>query len=204
MPNISGKEVISESTEKATGRALVLAGAAILTKLYAVPLNDLKVVGMELPAALIDATLLVLVAYTTYSFLLKWLGDLMAFRLWYRESSIWSEFGTNMKLDRSFLRGAVPLLERVHALETANTWPVDASSIDQATKDGLKDFKANAKLYCARLEAAGTRFTSLSVFGHYYVWVHSFAIPLTLSVSAIYLLLTYGSFTMPHLPANAA
>jgi len=204
MPNISGKEVISESTEKATGRALVLAGAAILTKLYAVPLNDLKVVGMELPAALIDATLLVLVAYTTYSFLLKWLGDLMAFRLWYRESSIWSEFGTNMKLDRSFLRGAVPLLERVHALETANTWPVDASSIDQATKDGLRDFKTNAELYCARLEAAGTRFTSLSVFGHYYVWVHSFAIPLALSVSAIYLLLTYGSFTMPHLPVNAA
>lgn len=202
MPKISGKEVISESTEKATGRALLLAGAAILTKLYAVPLNDLKVVGMELPSALIDTTLLVLVAYTTYSFLLKWLGDLMAFRLWYRESSIWSEFGTDMKLDRSFLRGAVPLLERLYALETTNTWPVNGSSIDQSTINLLNDFKENAKLYCARLEHAGTRFTSLSVFGHYYVWVHSFGIPLILSVSAIYLLLSYGSFTMPHLPAN--
>lgn len=203
MPKISGKEVISESTEKATGRALVLAAAAIFTKLYAVPLNDLKVVGMELPAALIDATLLALVVYTTYSFLLKWLGDLMAFRLWYRESSIWSTFGTNMKLDRSFLRGAIPLLERVHALEATNMWPVDSNTLDQATKDALKDFKTNAELYCARLEAAGTRFSSLSAFGHYYVWVHSFAIPLAASLGAIYFLVTYGSFTMPQLPASA-
>ena len=204
MPKLSGKEIISEATEKAIGRALILAGAAVLTKLYGVPIADLKVLGMELPAAIVDAALAILVGYSTYSFLLKWLGDLLAFRLWYRESSIWSEFGTNMKLDKTFLRGAVPLLDRLHTLDKTGTWPLASASIDEATRKELTDFKVNAELYCTRLEHAGTRFNVLSAFGHYYVWVHSFLLPLLLSALAMYLLLRYGTFTLPTLPKSAA
>jgi len=199
MPKYSGKDVISESTEKAIARAMVLAVAGILTKLYAVPLSDLKVLGMDQPASLVDATLLVLIGYSAYSFVLKWVGDLAAFRLWYRESSIWSEFGTNMKLDKEFLRGAVPLLERLNTLETTGTWPASGAAIDDETKKALKDFKANAELYCLRLEYAGTRFKLLSLFGHYYVWVHSFAFPIALSVAAIYLLVRHGTYVLPTL-----
>jgi hypothetical protein len=200
MPKFSGKDVITESTEKAITRAMVLAGAGILTKLYAVPLNDLKVLGMDLPASLVDATLLVLIGYTTYSFVLKWVGDLAAFRLWYRESSIWSQFGTNMKLDKEFLRGAVPLLERLNTLETTGDWPASGAAIDDETKKALKDFKTNAALYCLRLEYAGTRFNLLSLFGHYYVWIHSFAFPIALSVAAICLLVRHGTYVLPTLP----
>src|SRR5712664_2521471 len=100
MPKVSGKDIISDSTEKVARRTLVVSSAAILAKLYDVPLGDLNVLGMELPASLFDTVLLVLIVYSAYSLLLHWFGDLAAFRLWFSESSIWSEFGTNMKLDK--------------------------------------------------------------------------------------------------------
>lgn len=48
MPNVSGKALISETTEKVIRRAFVVASASILVKAYDVPLNDLKVLGMDL------------------------------------------------------------------------------------------------------------------------------------------------------------
>ena len=200
MPKLSGKDVISESTEKAILRAMVLAGTGILNKLYGVPFNDLKVLGMNLPPALVDATLLILILYSTYSHVLKWIGDLAVFRLWYQESSIWSEFGTKMKLDKNFLRGAVPLLERLYILETNGNWPVNGTDIDEETKNALQDFKTNAELYCLRLEYAGNRFKMLSLIGHYYVWVHSLFFPVLLSVVAIFLLIRHGTYVLPTLP----
>lgn len=53
---------------------------------------------MELPTALFDSVLSVLVVYHMYSLTINWLGDLAAFRLWYTESSIWSDFGGDMRL----------------------------------------------------------------------------------------------------------
>ena len=110
MPKISGKDIISDNTEKIIRRTVVISSITVLVKVYNVPLNDLELLGMELPAALFDVVLLVLVAYFTCSLIVNWVGDLLAFRLWYRESSIWSEFGTQMKLDRNFVRGGIPLL----------------------------------------------------------------------------------------------
>src|SRR6266480_1935388 len=117
MPKVSGKDLISDTTEKTVRRLVVISAIVALVKLYKVPLNDLKVLGVELPAALFDVVSLALVLYFLYSFLISWLGDIAAFRLWYRESSIWSEFGTNMKLDKTFLHGGLQLLDRLYHLE---------------------------------------------------------------------------------------
>ena len=82
MPSISGKALISETTEKVLARSLVVSSAAILTKMYDVSFRDLKALGMELPASLVDTVLLILVVYYAYALTINWLGDLAAFRLW--------------------------------------------------------------------------------------------------------------------------
>jgi hypothetical protein len=197
MPSISGKALISETTEKVLARSLVVSSAAILTKMYDVPFQDLKALGMELPASLVDTVLLILVVYYAYSLTINWLGDLAAFRLWFRDSSIWSDFGSNMKLDKDFIRGVTPLLVRLHEMEKQGSWPVDYSKISDKDKEDLADFKTNANLYTLRLDCAGTRFSALSWFGQYYVWFQSYAFPMLLSLFAIYLLVRYGSFSPP-------
>ena len=197
MPKVSGKDIISDTTEKVIRRTVVFSSITALVKLYNVPLNDLKLLGMELPAALFDVVLLALVVYFTYSLIINWAGDLLAFRLWYRESSIWSEFGTQMKLDKGFIGGGVQLLLRLYNLEKNKEWPTDFNTLDEKTREEYTNFKTNVELYCTRLEHAGTKFSVLSCFGHYYVWIQSFLFPLGLSLFALYLLMKYGSFALP-------
>ncbi len=197
MPKINGKDIISATTEKIIRRSVVISSITVLVKVYNVPLNDLRIIGMELPLALFDVVLMVLVGYFVYSLIINWIGDLLAFRLWYRESSIWSQFGTQMKIDKDFCRGGVPLLLKLYHLEKDKEWPTEFSKLDEKAREDYKDFKTNVQLYCTRLEHAGTRFSALSYFGHYYVWVQSFLFPLGLSLFAIYLLVKYGSFNPP-------
>jgi hypothetical protein len=161
MPKFSGQDIISEATEKTIRRSVLLSAVAVLAKVYVVPLNDLKILGMELPAALFDTVLFILVLYSAYSFIINWVGDLFSFRLWYRESSIWSEFGTHMKLDKRFIRGSIPLLLRLHELEKNRQWPAVFSELDENSKKDYNDFKTNVELYCIRLEHAGTSFLPL-------------------------------------------
>ena len=198
MPTVSGKNLISETTEKVIRRAVVIASTAILAKIYDVPLNDLKVLGMELPPSLFDTVLLILVFFHMYSLVINWVGDLAAFRLWYRESSIWSEFDSNLKLDKTFINGAVPLMLRLHQLEKEEAWPPNFLELNDDAKREYNDFKTNVELYTGRLEYAGTKFSVLTWFGRYYIWIHSFAFPLLLCVIATYLLMKYGVFTPPN------
>lgn len=195
MPKVSGQEIISESTEKSF-RALVLVSAtAALTKAYDVPLDEMTLLGAKLPQAIFDVVLLAAVCCLLYVYVIKWLGDLAAFRLWYSESSIWSTFGTNMKLDRTFINGGVELL--VDLYEQENGGKVSLSEGSPETKKKYDDFKVNAELYGARLDAAGRKFALLSAFGHFYVWVQNFILPVGLAIFSIYLLLKYGSFLPP-------
>lgn len=197
MPTVSGKDLISETTEKVIRRAIVIASTAILAKVYDVPLNDLKVLGIELPPSLFDTVLLILVFYHMYSLTVNWVGDLAAFRLWYRETSIWSQFGSNLRLDKSFINGAVPLILRLYQLEKGSAWPPNFSELGDDVKREYNDFKENVQLYTARLEHAGTKFSVLTWFSHYYVWIQSLVFPLLLCIIAVYLLMKYGVFTPP-------
>lgn len=197
MPKLSGKDIISETTEKVIRRTLVISAAAILTKWYEVPLSQLKVLGMDLPATIIDTALLVLVVFSVYSLIINWTGDLLAFRLWFRENAIWSMFNTNMKLDGKFISGGIPLLLRLHQMEKDGKWPVVYSELDDESKKDFESFKTNVELYCTRLDYAGQKFSVLTYFGQYYVWVHSFAFPVGLSIVALYVLVKHGQFILP-------
>ncbi len=194
MPKISGQEIISEGTEKSQNRLLIFASAAILAKSYNIPLGEMKFLGVELPSAVFDVALLMLVLWFTYSFLVKWLTDLAAFRLWFVDSSIWSNFGTKMLLDRSYLSGGIELIKSLYLIDKK------IDSIDGIDDDTLKlyqDFELNVKLYSHRLSKVGTKFQVLSLFGHFYLWIQNFAFPILFAVIAIYLLCKYGSFTIP-------
>ncbi len=197
MPKVSGKDLISDATEKSLNKLLLFAAAAILAKTYQIPLGNMKLLSVEIPAAVFDVTLLVLTLYFFYSYIIKWVGDLMAFRLWYREASIWSNFGTNMKLDKHFISGGVDLLKTLSELEKKSEFPETFDKLDAGTRKKYDDFKTNVELYGVRLESAGTKFSSLSAFGHFYVWIQCFAFPVILAVFAIYLLIRYGQFLPP-------
>jgi hypothetical protein len=155
MPKASGTDLISSATEKYAGRLFLFSSAAILAKAYDVPLSDLELLKVKIPAGLFDTALIVVIAYFAYSLLINWAGDLIAFRTWYSESSIWSQFGTNMKLDKKFISGGLPLLIRLHELDVAGRFPASAENVDDVSRQELNDFKTNAELYAARLEAAG-------------------------------------------------
>lgn len=197
MPKVSGKDLISSATEKSAGRLFLFSSAAILAKAYDVPLSDLELFKVKIPAGLFDTALIVVIAYLAYVLLINWVGDLIAYRQWYSESSIWSEFGTNMKLDKHFIRGGLPLLIRLHELEAAGRSPVSMADVDDETKKKLNDFKTNVELYTARLEAAGRKFSVLSWYAHYYVWLNSFLFPMAVTAVALYMLLKYGQVAAP-------
>lgn len=70
MPKFSGRDLISETTEKVIRRIIVLSTITILAKSYRVPLDHMKVFDVELPPALIDTVLLIGVTYLLYSLLI--------------------------------------------------------------------------------------------------------------------------------------
>lgn len=197
MPKISGRDVLSETTEKAQVRLFVVAAVAIVSKAYRLPVEDIRLLGMEFPAAIFDVSMLILVLWTSYSYLVKWSGDLIGFRLWYSESSIWSEFGTNVKLDKSFISEGIGALKAFNELEVSRLGEEGLRNLPDEKKRLYEDFKLNADLWAMRLDYAGKKFKAVSAFGHFYVWVQGFVLPVAASIVAVYLLLKYGTFAAP-------
>lgn len=197
MPKIGGRDVLSEPTEKAQARLLLVASVAVVSKAYRLPVQDIRLLGMDFPAAIFDVSMLLLVLWTTYSYLIKWFGDLIGFRLWYSESSIWSEFGTNVKLDKSFISGGIQALKVFNELDRSILGAEGMRNLPDDKKKQYDDFKLNAELYALRLDYAGKKFRAVSAFGHFYVWIQGFAFPISVAILAVYLLLKYGTFAAP-------
>src|SRR3546814_20381720 len=103
----------------------------------------------------------------------------------------------NMNLYKVFSSCAVPLMLRQHELEKNGEFPATNVAISERDRKDVNDFKSNIELYTVRLEHAGTRFSVLTWFGRYYVWIQSYAFPICLCAFAVYLLLRYGTFTPP-------
>ncbi|WBA16385.1 hypothetical protein [Salinivibrio proteolyticus] len=197
MPKISGDDIISDLTEKSGRRLLVVSFMTILVKLYDIDLGELNLFGINVPADLFDLLAVILMVYFFYTLLVNWLGDLAGFKLWFSNNNIHSNFGTNMELDKNFLNGGRELLRRLHELEFNGQFPNAYDEVDEETKKKYIDFKTNVELYCVRLEGAGQRFSALSKYGHFYIWFQSFLLPIIVSVVALYLVCSEGSFQLP-------
>jgi len=186
MPKLSGKDLISDLTEKYGRRLIAISFLSILVKAYDVNLDKLSVFGLNLPTELFDVVALSLIAYFIYALIVNWVGDLAAFKLWFESNNITSEFGTEMKTDKSFVNGGAKLIKKLYALEKGQDWPESFEGLDTDLKKEFQDFKTNIELYNVRLEAAGTKFSALSIYGHIYVWFQSFALPIGLSLLALH------------------
>ena len=195
MPSVSGREIISDTTEKSFRALVLISATTILTKVYVVPLDEMTLLGAKLPQSLFDAALLATVCGLLYAYLVKWTGDLAAFRLWFSESSIWSEFGTNMKIDKKFIAGGVALLASLYEQEKLGK--IDLNNLPLSAKEEYDNFKTNVELYAARLGAAGIKFSALTWFGRYYIWVQHFLFPVGLAGYAVILLIRFGDFSAP-------
>lgn len=202
MPSVSGKDLISDITEKAGRRLIVLSSLVILVKLYRVNLEDLTILGLSLPSELFDVASFSLILYMIYVLMINWVGDLAAYRLWYSESEIWSQFDTNMKLDRGFISGGTRLLLELFALEKKGKWPENFSDLPEELRNEYQNFKINSELYIVRLDAAGNRFSALSRFASFYIWFQAFLLPLAFAAVAIYLLVSCGSFLPPNMASG--
>jgi hypothetical protein len=197
MPKISGREVLSETTEKTQTKLLVVAGVAILAKAYQVPVQELKVAGMEFPAAIFDVSMIATLSWLYYSYVIKWGADLIGFRTWYSETTIWTTFGTRTKLDKHFIGEGVKALKAFAELERASLTAEKFNQLPQDKKDLYESFHLNVELYGTRLQHAGTKFKLISSCGHFYVWVQGFIFPTILAATGLYLLVKYGTVTGP-------
>lgn len=198
MPKVSGKDLISDLTEKNGRRLVVVSFLTLLIKLYKVNLSKLTVFSLNLPTELFDVVALTLIIYFIYALVVNWLGDLAGFRLWFDSNEMDSQFGTTIKLDKSFVKGGVGLLNKLFELEKGQSWPENYETLESDIKKEFTDFKTNAELYCVRLEGAGKRFGLLSKYGHFYVWFQSFALPILISIWALSVLFCSGSFVLPN------
>ncbi|TNZ67003.1 hypothetical protein CGK42_22955 [Vibrio parahaemolyticus] len=197
MPKISGNDIISDLTEKSGRRLLVVSFMTILVKLYDINLGELNLFGIKVPVELFDLVAVILMVFFFYTLVVNWLGDLASFKLWFSSNNIHSDFGTNVELDKTFLSGGGDLLRKLHELEINGQFPNSFDEVDTETKKKYFDFKANIELYCERLENAGQRFSTLSKYGHFYIWFQSFLLPVLVTAVALYLLYLEGSFKVP-------
>ena len=193
MPKLSGNDIISDLTEKYGRRLIAISFITILVKVYDVSLDKLSIFGLNLPPELFNIVALSLVIYFLYALVVNWLGDLAAFRLWFESNNITSEMGTEIKTDKTFINSGVSLIRRLYALEKGGEWPESYEGMEPEVKKEFEEFKLNTELFNARLSAAGTKFSALSIYGHVYIWFQSFALPVILAFVALYLLLCAGS-----------
>jgi hypothetical protein len=193
MPKLSGNDIISDLTEKYGRRLIAISFITILVKVYDVSLEKLSIFSLNLPPELFNIVALSLVIYFTYALVVNWLGDLAAFRLWFESNNITSEMGTEIKTDKTFINSGVSLIRRLYALEKGGEWPENYEGMEPEVKKEFEEFKLNTELFNVRLEAAGTKFSALSMYGHVYIWFQSFALPVGLGLIALHFLLCAGS-----------
>lgn len=189
MAKLSGKDLMSRATESSGRRLIGVSSIVILVKAYDVDLGDLSILGLTLPPQLFDVIATAMIAYYVYNLAINWGGDLAAFKLWFSEAQIWSEFKTNIKLGGGFLGGGQRLLIQLFELEHKDSWPENFDDLDEQLRRDYEEYKTNIELFIARLEAAGSNLKSLSRFARFYIWFQSFLFPLAFAIAAGLLLL---------------
>lgn len=197
MAKFSGKDLITDPTEKNGRRLLIISFMVLVIKLYEVNLKELSLFGLKLPTELFDISAVALILYFTYALTINWLTDLASFKLWFKDNSGISTFGGKVELDWSHLKGGSDLLVKLYAMENCNGWPVNYTDMDEEVKNKFVDFKTNVELYCTRLDDAKSRFSSLTKIGHIYVWFQSYLLPMFFALSALCVLYIKGSFVLP-------
>lgn len=187
MPKVNGIDLISETTERIIRRTLVISAIVLLINRYSVDLGDLKVFGLELPGELFDVIALVLLLWHLYSFAVNWVGDLAAFRLWFSKNDIRTQFDGTRDLDAKWLSGGLSLWKRLYRMKDEVEIPESCAEMERTPEliEEMRAIEKNVELWTRRLDAAGTRFRTLTKYGWFYVVGQSFLLPVGLALWAL-------------------
>jgi len=191
---LQGNEILSLETRRAGQRLIAISAAVLSVKAFRLNLDDLSVLSVSLPASLFDVVAFAILLFGAITFVFNWVGDLTAFKKWYQEREIWSQFQTNMTLDGTFYSSGLKLLMRLHELDSEVQ---NVASIDELPADVRKDFtdlKTNLELWTVRLEEHQRDFTTVSRMGKFYIFVLWGAIPAIFTFTAIVTLICTGDF----------
>lgn len=188
MAKLGGRDLVSETTQKVVMKAYTVATVIILVKIYDVDIDKIKFLEIEFPGSLVDTGFAILICYYLYSLVLNWYTDFIAFRYWFRENSILSNFQTTLPLDAKFLDGGKELIEKLVELEINGKFPKKFDDLSPEVKNEYASLKQNIELWTVRLNYTKTSFKLVTSIGKFYLVVHSLLIPVILLITAFYLI----------------
>lgn len=161
----------------------------LVVKGFSLDLENLELLNVKLPAELFDVVALAMLAYGAIIYYFNWASDLTAFKKWYREHEIWSQFNTNMKKDRGWYSGGLDLLKSLHEIKEKERANLLDSDVTEEVSEGYEQFVTNAELWIARLEDHQKGFDSISRLGRVYIFGFWGAFPAILTFAAFVVLL---------------
>lgn len=115
---MQGQEALSTETLRSARRICILSAIVIVVKGYMLPLDDLSLYwGWKFEAHLFDVVALAMLLFGIIVFMYNWIGDVYAYKNWYNTREVWSQFQSNMPIDKSWYSGGVFLILRLYENE---------------------------------------------------------------------------------------
>jgi len=198
---IQGQEILSPETLRSARRAMLVSAVVILVKGYGVSLEANSIFGVAIEPHLFDSVALVGLLFGAVLFFYGWTGDIVAYTKWYQERSIWSQFDTNMTIDRKWYDRGARLLVRLYENENLVKDGATPDDLPEDARDLYRDFKNNVELYRRRLEEHQTSFRTVSALGWFYIVGLWGLLPVLVTGLALWYLFADGLFEMPNFPA---
>lgn len=173
---ISGKEITTEWTHKASRNLTTISAVVLMVKFYEVPLENLKILGVSAPAELFDTVAVVLLVYGAWSLIINWIGDLGIWRLWYADHKVkW--YDNREETHAEYLDFNARDLKR---------WVEGEPDGDLETR--LKEIERRVETIDDHLKDAGQKFTVIVWYGWFYVVGQMLILPIGLTISALIVL----------------
>ena len=176
---------------------MLVAFTVLTIKLYHVPLSDLSILGASLPEGLFDVVAFGMLVFGLLVFGYSWVGDVQGYRKWYDSREIWSQFKTNMPIDRTFYGDGARLIVQLFKRKKEIEEGARIEELPQDVQESYHNFENNIDLFIGRLEAHQNSFRDISNLGKFYVFVIWGAFPFLVVVAALISLICLGTFPLP-------
>ena len=204
---ISGTEIITQSTQNISRNLVIVSSITLLVKYYHVPLDDLKILNVPLPAELFDSVASAIIIFGILSLLIHWSSDVINWRMWVDEGkSLTVLGGGQIKIFKHISEQAskhcnvdIPkIVERLDKIKgninetiEINEKQVTRENILQLSNE-LKKFSASLEQYSnkisdfeAKLQSVMRNFAIVSWYGRMLIFFYYLLIPLLIASFAI-------------------
>jgi hypothetical protein len=167
---ISGKDIVSENTIKASRSLLITASTVLFIIWFEVPVEDLKIFDVSIPQPLVETVALYVLVYGMYNLSIHWGADVVSFRLWYQDQGVTTISGN---IHTQLVEVSVALGMLISKI--GHSSPYD-------------HVKADVEYIKSLLHKAGTKFKVISAYGRFMLVAHYFLLPFCVSIYDLWLL----------------